>query len=271
VIALLLAAAAAATAQPAPFEVLSVGFDLRIVTVAYEAGPCWEGDPRIGVREGPRAIRLIVVRDRVDGCSAPPAHRRFNVRLRRPLAGRPIHGGPRIAPGAEALEARRAPRVLDMRLEDARRALAVQGVRTRRVGRPRGAVAFQSPLPGKRWPSAAVRLTVGRHLFRARALDRCLERAGIHTIPRSPKPGDSDAPDLVLWLRHPDAMASVGLYRDPVRAREVAPTVRTAVRRAGGVFERRRGVAIAWYAPPDATLRAGARRCVFGPLARPRV
>jgi hypothetical protein len=108
--------------------------------------------------------------------------------------------------------------VIDFAPQDARRALALQGFRTRRLGRP----------------------------------------------------GDFDAPDLVLWLRNPDAMASVGLYRDPLRAAEMAPTVRRNTARFGGVFERRRAVAIAWYAKPEPELRGRAQHCVYGALGRPR-
>jgi hypothetical protein len=66
-------------------------------------------------------------------------------------------------------------------------------------------------------------------------------------------------------------MASVGIYRDPARAKELAPVVRRIVRRIRGVFERRRHVTLAWYAAPAADLREGAKRCVYGPLARPRI
>ncbi len=111
---------------------------------------------------------------------------------------------------------------------------------------------------------------IGRNLFRSAALERCLERAGIPTLVRIPKPGDADAPDLVLWLRSPSAAASVGLYADPRRAAELAPTVRRTIRRAGGVFERRRHVSIAWYEPPAAALRERTRACVSGRLGRPR-
>jgi PASTA domain len=270
VIGLLVAAALGASAQPAPFEVLSVSSDLRVVRVAYEAGPCWRGEPQVGLAESRHAVRITVVRERVEGCSEPPSYRRVNLLLRQPLGGRRIEGGPRIEGAPRALEPRVVPRVLDLRPADARRALAVQGLRMRRLGRPTGAVAFQSPLAGRRARGRAVRLTVGRNLFRTRSLDGCLERGGIPTLPRKPKPGDGDAPDLVLWLRHADAMASVGLYVDPVRATELAPGIRRNVRRFHGVFERTRLVTFAWYAPPDATLRERARRCVLGDLGRPR-
>jgi hypothetical protein len=186
------------------------------------------------------------------------------------VAGRPITGDPRIGSSVGELRRRTAPRLIDLAAEDAERALAVQGLRAQRVGRPDGLVAFQSPLPNRRAEEREVRLTVGRHLFRSRALDRCLERAGIPTRARAPDPGDADAPDLVLWLRHPDAMASVGLYADPVRARELAPGIRRNVARIRGMVERRRHATFAWYDPPAEKLRERAHECVLGELGRPR-
>jgi hypothetical protein len=239
--------------------------------VAYESGPCWAGEPsELDLAESDSAFRLRLLQERVEGCSDPPTYRKLTVRLRHPLAGRRFDGGPRIAGAPPALRRRTAPRVIDFGLEDARRALAIQGLRARWLGRPGGSVAFQSPFPSRRAQAGVVRLTLGRELFRTRALDRCLSRAGIPTRPRRPKPGDFDAPDLVLWLRNAEAMASVGLYRDPVRATELAPAVRRTIMGAGGVFERRRHVTIAWYAKPAPALRDRARSCVYGPLGLPR-
>lgn len=269
-IALLVAAALGAGAGPAPFEVLSEAFDLRTLTVAYETGPCWTGEPELGLEETDRAIRIIVVQERVEGCSAPPSYGRVNLRLRRPVGGRRIQGVPRIAAPVDALSRHTIPRVLDFAASDAERTLALQGFRTRRIGRPAGTVAFQSPLPGRRARTEVVRLTVGRGLFRARALASCLERAGVAAVRRTPKPGDADAPDLVLWLQEPGAFGEVGLYADPVRATELTPAFRRNLRRAGGVLERRRHVAIGWFAKPRPALREGAKACVFGPLGRPR-
>ena len=270
-IALLAAAALATAPQPVPFEVLSVGIDLRTFTVAYESGPCWPGDPtELQVEQNDGSVRLALLQQRLAGCAEAPTYRKLAVHLRRPLAGRRITGAPRIAGAPASLRRRAAPRLNDLDAADARRTLALQGFRTRQLGRAGGPVSFQSPLPGRRPRDGVVRLTVGRELFRARALARCLDRAGIPTVTRKPRPGDFDAPDLVFWLRHPDAMASVAVYRDPVRATELAPVVRRNVRRIHGLFERRRHVAIAWYAAPAADLREGAKRCVYSPLARPR-
>lgn len=269
-IALLAAAAFATAPQPVPLEVLSVGIDRRVLTVAYESGPCWAGDPdALALTESENAVRLTLVQERVDGCSEPPTYRRLKVRLRHPLAGRRFDGHPRVVGAPAELRRRTAPRVIDFDPDGARRALAMQGFRARRLGRAGGTVAFQSPFPGRKANGRVVRLTLGRDLFHMRALDRCLERAGVPTRPRRPRPDDFDAPDLVLWLRSPDAMASVGFYRDSVRARELAPAVRRNIRRAGGVFERDGHVTIAWYAKPASDLRDRARTCVYGPLARP--
>lgn len=91
-IALLAAAALGAAAQPAPLEVLSTGLDLKVLTVAYETGPCWQDEREIGLAEDARAIRLTVVRERVEGCLEPPSYRTFSVLLRRPVGGRRIEG-----------------------------------------------------------------------------------------------------------------------------------------------------------------------------------
>jgi hypothetical protein len=262
----------------APWEVVDVALDLRTLTVAYESGGCWRGPAQVSASQTRRRIVISVTQDGVvaadtpDGslpCIAEVGYGTALVRLRHRVAGRPIEGSPRIPAGALASSGR-SPRILDMRAADATRALRVQSLRVLRVGRDHGTVAFQSPLAERRLATRTVRITIGRRLFRTGALDRCLERAGIPTRPRTPRPGDADAPDLVLWLRNPSAMASVGLYRDPVRATELAPSVRRNTRRIEGVFERRRYASIAWYDPPAPALRERAHRCVFGPLGQPR-
>jgi len=240
VIALLAAVALVAAPQPVPFEALSVGIDRRILTVAYESGPCWAGGPtELRLEQNDATIRLTVLGERLEGCAEPPAYRRLAVRLRRPLAGRRIEGAARIAGAPDSLRRRTAPRVVDFDAADARRTLALQSLRTRRLGRTGGTVSFQSPLAGRR-AGGLVRLTVGRELFRARALRHCLEHAGIPTLVR------------------------------PVRAKELAPAVRRSIRRIGGVFERERHVALGWYAKPAPDPRERTQRCVYGPLARPR-
>jgi hypothetical protein len=264
---------------PSRWEVLDVGPDLRTLTVMYESGNCWHGNALATARETSGRISVAVMQDRVvamdtpDGsfaCTADLRYRTTVLALRRRVDGRAIAGSPRIGRGTLG-RAPRSPRVLDMRAADAARALRVQGLIPQRVGRTRGPVTFQSPLPRKRLGARrVVRLTVGRRLFRGAALQGCLERAGIPTLRGAPDPGDADAPDLVLWLRSPNAQAEVGLYADAARAAELAPTVRRSIRRAGGVFERNRYVSIVWYEPPVAALREQTRACVFGPLGRPR-
>jgi hypothetical protein len=265
---LLIAAALAASIQPVPFEVASTGLDLETLAIAYETGPCWQGKPLLGLEERPRVIRLSLERERMDGCSGSAGYRRLSVRLRRPVGGRRIEGAPGIPRGA--LDRRTAPRVLDLDFRDARRALAAQGFRTRRVGRQRGTVAFQSPLPNRDARGRTVRLTVGRGLFRRRALRRCAEGPDTLTGTRVPRPGDADAPDLVLDVGHPESRAFVAFYADPVRARELAPAIRRNARRFEGIVERRRYVTIVWTARPPAELRDRVHRCAYGRLGRPR-
>jgi hypothetical protein len=266
---LAIAAALAVSIQPVPFEVASVSEDLRTVSLAYETGPCWQGDRHLVVQESRRVIRVILEREHIDGCTARPSYRRFAVRLRRPVGGRRIEGAPRIERGLVALQRRTAPRVIDLNLGDAQRAAAVQGFRTRPVGRPHGTVAFQSPLPNTR-AADDIRLTVGRGLFRRRALGRCAEGAGARTRTVVPKPGDADAPDLELQVGQGQVGAFVAFYADPVRARELAPAIRRNARRFDGIVERRRHVTIVWTARPPAELRDRVHRCAYGRLGRPR-
>jgi hypothetical protein len=215
-------------------------------------------------------IRIGIDRERIvpagTPCTDEVRRASLAIPLRRRVAGRAISGGPPLR--SDGTVPSRVPGVLDLRPADARRALEFQGFRVRELGKPHAPVSFQSPLPEKRVDGRNVRLTLGRGLFRSRRLDRCVERGGIPTHVRVPKPGDADAPDLVLWLRHASAMASVGLYADPARARELAPGIRRTVRRIRGVFERRRHVTIAWYAAPAPALAEHVRRCVHGPLGR---
>lgn len=269
-LALLVAAVLAGAPQRVPLEVLSVDIDRRVLTVARESGPCWPGEPdELQLEESAGAYRFRLLQERVEGCSGPVTYTKFRVRLRHWLAGRRFEGGPRIAGRPLGLRRRSAPRVIDFDPGDARRSLAIQGFRARRLGRAGDTVAFQSPLPGRRAAAGVVRLTLGRDLFRTRALERCLERSGIGTAPRRPRPGDFDAPDLVLWLQEAPAYGSVALYRDPVRAAELAPVVRRQITRVGGFFERTRRVSFAWATKPPPGLRARVRACVLGPLGRP--
>jgi hypothetical protein len=256
--------------QPTPFELLSVGSDLRTLTVAYEAGPCWQGDPQASLTGTSRAVRISVAAERVEGCTGPVEHRRLQLRLRRPLAGRPIEGEPRIAAPTPDLARSTTPPLLDAGLADARRALALQGYGVRVIGRQRGTVAFQSPRPGARAEGGTVRLTVGRHLFRARALRRCVAPAVWFSHTTAPRPGDEDAPDLALSLVRPNVIGFVALYADPARGRELAPEIRRGVRRLPGLVERRAHATIIWTDRPPPRLRRRAHRCLSGELGRPR-
>lgn len=262
--------------RQAPWELLGVGIDMRVLRLAYETGGCWRGEPEVTLTQEPSGIHIGIEQQRLvaDGalpCEGEVSYRFIALSLRQRVAGRRLTGGPRVRQGARFTATRpaRVPRVLDLRVGDARRALRFQGLVVRELGNANGTVAFQSPLAGKPARRRTVRLTIGRDLFAARRLERCLERAGIPTHVRRPKPGDADAPDLVLWPRHPGAQASIGFYADPVRAREYEAIIRKRAKRFDGLVERRRNVTIVWYAPPATEPAARTRRCVYGKLGRP--
>jgi hypothetical protein len=252
---------------------------MSVITLAHETGGCWRGDPEVTLAQGASGIRITIEQQRLVAdssgdalaCEGDVSYRVIRLYLRKPVAGRRLMGGPRVRPDARfaATRSARVPRVLDLWVGDARRALRFQGFGVHAVGKPNGTVAFQSPLAGKPARRKTVRLTIGRDLFAARRLDRCLERAGIPTHVGRPRPGDADAPDLVLWPRHPSAQASIGFYADPVRAREHEPIIRKLAKRFNGLVERRRHVTIVWYAQPAAEPAARTRRCVYGKLGRP--
>jgi hypothetical protein len=206
-------------------------------------------------------------------CPAVLIYRKLSVTLRRPVAGRRIVGGPRIRgrggiPGRYVEEDGRliplVPRVIDLAFGDARAVLHSQGFQVRRFGARRGRVTFQSPRPGRRAPNDTVGLTLGRRAFDARALEACIEAAGVPTVAGRPGPGDEDAPDLELVLRHAEAGAFVALYADPARARENAPAIGRRIRAAGGLMERLGRVTIAWVKPPAAALHEAVHGCVAG-------
>lgn len=264
---LLAAAALAAAPEPAPFEVLDVGLDLRTLTIGYENGPCYR-DVDVVVVEDRETVRISVVRTFVEGCAAPASYSRTVVRLRRRVGGRAIEGEPRLPSGT--FHPRAASRILDMRAADAERALRTQGLEPRRLGRPRGTVAFQSPLPERRAEGKrVVRLTIGRGLFRTRALRRCIARAGVRTGARRPEPGDADAPDAVVDVFAKEARGFVGLYADRVRGRELLPMIRRNARSFDGIVEHRGHVTIIWAGRPMTALRDRVKRCAYGQLGRP--
>jgi hypothetical protein len=268
-IAQLLAAAALAVApEPAPFEVLDVGLDLQTLTIAREGGPCYT-DEDLSVVENRETIRIRAVRTFVEGCAAPASYSRTVVPLRRRVGGRGIEGEPRLPAGT--FRPRLVPTVLDMRAADAVRALRTQDFEPRRIGHARGAVAFQSPLPGRRAEDhRVIRLTIGRGLFRTRALRRCIAHAGVQTGARRPEPGDADAPDAVVDVFAGPARGFVGLYADRLRGRELLRMIRGNARGIDGTVEHRGHVTILWAGRPAAAVRDRVRRCAYGRLGRPR-
>lgn len=144
--------------------------------------------------------------------------------------------------------------------------LHAQQFQVRRFAARRGRVTFQSPRQGRRARDGTVGLTLGRHAFDGRALERCLEAAGIPTRILRPLPDDTDAPDLDLWLGPPlpDTWAFVALYADPGRATERLRGIRRNARRFHGDVERiNPRITVAWAKPTPAR-RAAVRGCLAG-------
>jgi hypothetical protein len=276
-LALLPAAAGAGGAEaprvPVRWELLSVDEDLRTLRIAYLTGGCMGNDGVARVRETRRRITIGVdVHAATDeACTTDLRFRSLRVTLRRAVAGRRIAGGPPVGPGLLWRTPPRAPGLLDLAAADAATALRVQGLKVRLIGRRRGTVAFQSPMPGRLVRGGTVRLTVGRGLFRVRAARACLRGAGLSAVALVPAPGDADAPDVEIQARDGDTNVLAGLYADPHRARERAREIRRNARAFDGVVERAHRVTIVWTKPPAPALRATVRGCVTGRYAPRRV
>jgi hypothetical protein len=266
---------------PAKWQLLSVSSDARTLHLVYEGGGCLREDGHATVTETTARIQIavdegeVVAMDTPDGqfgCPANLSFVRLKVQLEHQVAGRRIVGGPRIDAGGvfktyDVPPFARAPRVIGLSARDATIALRFGGFGARRFGERTGAVAFQSPAPGRPDPDTLVHITIGRHAFDARALTGCMHDAGIRTRAGRPGPGDEDAPDLELVLREPGPPAFVALYADPARARENAPRIRRIARRFHGSVERRGRITIVWVKRPGAERRAAVLGCVAG--ARP--
>jgi hypothetical protein len=261
---------------PADWQLVSVSRDSRALYLAYESGGCRREDGHATVTETAARIQIavdegeVVAMDTPDGKFGCPAYLAFNglnVHLHHQVAGRPIVGGPRIhngwygrfPPGFAS-----APRVIGLSARDATTALRSQGFHVRRFAARSGAVAFQSPAPGRPDPDTLVHITIGRHAFDGRALKGCMQDAGIRTVAGRPGPGDEDAPDLELVLREPGPPAFVALYADPWRARENAPSIRRIARHFHGSVERRGRITIVWVKRPGAERRAAVLGCIAG-------
>jgi PASTA domain len=265
---------------PADWQLVSVSRDARTLYLAYESGGCRREDGHATVTETGSRIQIavdegeVVAMDTPDGqfgCPRNLSFVRLKVHLEHQVAGRRIVGGPRIhsgwygrtPPGFPSAP----PRVIGLSARDATTALRSQGFHVRRFGARTGAVAFQSPAPGRPDPDTLVHITIGRHAFDAHALTGCMRDAGIRTRAGRPNPGDEDAPDLELVLREPGPPAFVALYADPARARENAPRIRRIARRFHGSVERRGRITIVWVRRPGAERRAAVLGCIAG--ARP--
>ncbi|HEX4365148.1 MAG TPA: hypothetical protein VHZ75_11410 [Solirubrobacteraceae bacterium] len=149
---------APAASEPVPWEVLSVSPSQRTLRIGYTVASC--AGANVHVDETKASIRLTVRRPlarpgiacieqvRTEsvlvGLSAPVAGRRLSgpVRGLGALAG-PV--GPGMVPGPV-----RVPRVVGLRGLDARRALAVTGLRTRFAGNSEHAVTAQKPGAARR-------------------------------------------------------------------------------------------------------------------------
>jgi hypothetical protein len=252
----------------AKWQLLGVGRDLDRLKLVYETGGCRRSDGHLTVTETARRIRIAVdvgevvaidTPDRQVVCTREGRYGTLYVQLDRPVAGRPILGDSTVAGGVTGEQ---VPRVIGLAYEDARALLRLHPFEVRRFGERTGAVAFQSPLPGRKARGGVVGLTLGRQAFDARSLKRCLDGVGVPTLPVRPSFGELDVPDLELApLRGP---AFFAFYADPARARENAPRIRRNVRHTDAVVERLGRVTIIWVEPPDPLVRERARACVAG-------
>lgn len=98
-------AAGAREGLAVPWKVFAVREHGRVLELRYRAGGCLRGDGRAVVTES-RTRVMIQVREHqsdasdneraINGCSQVLLLNKLHVRLRAPLAGRPIIGGPRL-------------------------------------------------------------------------------------------------------------------------------------------------------------------------------
>jgi hypothetical protein len=107
--------------RQAPWELLGVSIDMRVLRVAYQTGGCWRGEPEVTLAQGPSGIRIAIEQQRLvaDGalpCEGELSYRVIGLNLRKPVAGRRLTGGPRVREGARftATGPARVPRVLDL-------------------------------------------------------------------------------------------------------------------------------------------------------------
>jgi PASTA domain-containing protein len=266
--------------RPIAWRIASYDPRSRLLEIGWHSGGCHRGDPRLVVGQGRARIEVTVLQDVVVAfdlpdprpvCTAELRSGVVRAQLRRALAGRTVAGEGRSMEQVVATP-RRIPSVVDLSFADAADTLRSQGFEVRRIGPRSGRVRFQSPMPGKRAGGRPVTLTTGLW-FEGGRLERCLERAGIPTVPRRPGwPGDLDAPDLVLWLSLSDTdplrRAFVAFYADPRRAAENGAAIERRARRSGHTVDRRRHTTIVWVRPPAAAERTAVGHCVHGPAGR---
>lgn len=103
--------------------------DGRGLVLTYDGGGCSKDNGRARVVETATSVRIRVVSPHEDeplgGSICPAVFRQYTTtaRLRRPLDGRAVRGGPRCSICFDST--RRMPRVIGLRVNDARRLLSV--------------------------------------------------------------------------------------------------------------------------------------------------
>ena len=152
----------------APWRLAGISSDQRTLRVIYEGSGCLRDDGRAVVDTSSQREVRITVRQTVDvptgpyeGCIQPLYKYRLAVQLEAPLDGRRVVGGPRFDVSSYGA---RVPRVIGLRLADAREVL--RGLEVRVHGIRRGVVRRQSPRPGTRIATGRPLPAVSLHLKR---------------------------------------------------------------------------------------------------------
>jgi hypothetical protein len=171
--------------KQAPWQVLAL-YDEQLLQVEYQSDACSTGAPSYRIERTPTRVHLTVLEQQIVAidsprplnCASEQGYGNFHIGLKHPVAGRHIVGGPRPADHSRDpyAEPGLVPDEEGLAKQDAVGALRYQGFRVRTLGRRHGAVAFQSPLPGRRARNGIVRLTIGRHNIRTRRMKSCLRR-----------------------------------------------------------------------------------------------